>query len=640
MRNKIACKFFAAAMAGAMVFTSFPAAANLNPVKAATEGTLAENGDSYVYVYAGLTWNEYWASEGVYAAGNTSSSDEADTRGEFDKGGYDAVTRATTTHGLHRGSYQSIATIYDTDNNTYEVAYWNSGNEAVLTDGTTIGFNKGTITIGDKTATMDHYEVSGIKYVPVAVKASDYDAFKEKYSVVENGGTLAGGYSEQQLSAYKVTANVTKDTNGLKIAAKNEDGSFSFSARQTGTDSGVKDAAQKTAAPTVAIQPNNGSYGEFLRVDLKGDYGDLGANMQAVKWTYYGNDSTYTTPLANYGTKFAADNWMHKSNGIQLGLTDSIRCQLPEGYDGTGYWKVTVYALGYADYTFEIQATDENVVKPSVEEVDTTELAALVNTAKALSNKDYCQDKNWNDMLAELGEAEDELKDPHTQAVVDEAKEHLQQAINNLKKHSYKKEVTPATTSKDGKIVTKCSNCGAVSKEQTIKKIASVKLNKTSFTYNKKVQKPSVTVKDSAGKVITGSNYTVSYSSGSKNPGRYAVKVTFKGNYKGTVTNYYKIAPAKTTVKLSKAKKTSLKAAWKKVTGISGYQIQYGTSSKFKGAKTASATSKATSKTLTKLKKNKKYYVRVRSYKTVKVNGKNTKIYSSWSSAKKLKTKR
>lgn len=640
MRNKIACKFFAAAMAGAMVFTSFPAVANLNPVKAATAGTLAENGDSYVYVYAGLTWNEYWASEGVYAADNTSSSDEADSRGEFDKGGYDAVTRATTTHGLHRGSYQSIATIYDTDGKSYEVSYWNNANEAVLTDGTTIGFNRGTITIGDQTATMDHYEVSGIKYVPVAVKASDYDAFKTKYSVVENGGTLAGGYAEQQLQSYKVTADVTKDTNGLKVAAKNEDGSFSFSARQTGTDSGVKDTAQKTAAPTVEIKPNEGSYGEFLRVDLKGEYGDLGANMQAVKWTYYGDDSTYQTPLESYGTKFAADNWMHKSNGIQLGLTDSIRCQLPEGYDGTGYWEITVYALGYADYTFKIQAAEENVVKPSVEEADTTELTALVKTANALSDKDYCQDKNWDDMKAELAEAEDELKDPHTQAVVDEAKEHLQQAINNLKKHSSKTEVTQATTSKDGKVVTKCFNCGVVSKEQAIKKIAAVKLNKTSFTYNKKVQKPSITVKDSAGKVIAASNYTVSYSSGSKNPGRYAVKVTFKGNYKGTVTNYYTIAPAKTTVKLSKAKKNSLKASWSKVAGISGYQIQYGTSSKFKGAKTIGVSSKATSKILTKLKKNKKYYVRVRSYKTVKINGKNTKIYSSWSAKKNLKTKK
>ena len=98
--------------------------------------------------------------------------------------------------------------------------------------------------------------------------------------------------------------------------------------------------------------------------------------MQTVRWDYYGNDSTYTNKLATYGTKFAADNWMHKSMGVQLGLTKSLRCQLPEGTDGTGYWKVTVYALGYQDYTFEVQATSENIVSDNKgdEKVDTTEL--------------------------------------------------------------------------------------------------------------------------------------------------------------------------------------------------------------------------------------------------------------------------
>jgi hypothetical protein len=85
--------------------------------------------------------------------------------------------------------------------------------------------------------------------------------------------------------------------------------------------------------------------------------------MQAVKWTYYGQDETYTEALQSYGTKFAADNWMHKKQGIQLGLTDSLRCKLPEGTDGTGYWTITVYALGYQDYTVKIQVSDENIVK-------------------------------------------------------------------------------------------------------------------------------------------------------------------------------------------------------------------------------------------------------------------------------------
>lgn len=77
--------------------------------------------------------------------------------------------------------------------------------------------------------------------------------------------------------------------------------------------------------------------------------------MQAVKWTYYGDDSTYTKAVQSYGTKFAADNWMHKSMGIQLGLTDSLRCKLPEDSNGTGYWTVTVYALGYQDFTYNFK---------------------------------------------------------------------------------------------------------------------------------------------------------------------------------------------------------------------------------------------------------------------------------------------
>ena len=57
--------------------------------------------------------------------------------------------------------------------------------------------------------------------------------------------------------------------------------------------------------------------------------------MQAVEWTYYGSDSSRTNAVATYGTKFASDNWMHKSMGIQLALTESERCQLPAGTDGT-----------------------------------------------------------------------------------------------------------------------------------------------------------------------------------------------------------------------------------------------------------------------------------------------------------------
>ena len=89
----------------------------------------------YSYVYVGMSWAEYWANEGVYAAGDTESSADADSRNEYDKGAFDAVTRATANHGLHRGSFQCSAVIEDTNGNKYELAYWNADGKAVMTDG-------------------------------------------------------------------------------------------------------------------------------------------------------------------------------------------------------------------------------------------------------------------------------------------------------------------------------------------------------------------------------------------------------------------------------------------------------------------------------------------------------------------------
>lgn len=401
----------------------------------------------YQYVYAGLTWAEYWASEGVYAAGDTTSSEELDGHKELDKGAFDTVTRATTNHGLHRGSFQTETTIVAEDGSRYPIATWVNQNTIKLTDGKTVGFKKGTITKADGTTVdMDHYEVYGLKYVPVAVRTEDYAAFCQKYNVVTNDGVLEGGYGEVQLSAYTATAAVTADTNGLKYAVKNGD-SFTFEARKTGADSGIKDQAQKTAANvTPTVKEASGSYGEFLRVDITGEgYGDLGANMQAVRWDYCGDDATGTNVLRSFGTKFAADNWMHKSMGIQLGLTDSLRCQLPEGTDGTGYWRLTVYALGYADYSFVVHATDANIVKPSEEPADTTALTKEVETAKALAENDYTK-ATWAAMQTELQEAEELLaREDATQAEVDEALEHLKAAEAALVKVTVTLDKTSAT---------------------------------------------------------------------------------------------------------------------------------------------------------------------------------------------------
>lgn len=367
---------------------------------------------------------------------------------ELDMGAFDTVSRATTNHGLHRGSYQCTSEITKKDGTKLKVAYYTGAAAGVLTNGETFSYDKNEI---------ESYVVTGLKYVPVKVKTEDYEAFKAAYTVVENGSTLSGGFSEGNLKNYTdLVAEVTENTNGLKTVTQNEDGSFSFSARvNNGTDSGIKDAALKTAENiTTTVKEANGSYGEFLRVDLTGEgYGALGADMQAVEWTYYGSDSTYTDPLQSYGTKFASDNWMHKAQGIQLGLTDSLRCKLPAGTDGTGYWTITVYALGYNDYTVKFKVTDANIVKDEEETVDTTALEAAIKSAENLTESDYTA-ASWSDLCVELKEAKDELAAPHTQSTVDEATEHLNAAIKALVK-AEKKEETKTDVTKLNAVIEK-----------------------------------------------------------------------------------------------------------------------------------------------------------------------------------------
>lgn len=406
-------------------------------LNAAVRGLVKE--EKYVYCYAGLTWAEYWAAEGVQAAGSTASSSEKDSHAESDKGAFDTVTRATANHGLHRGSFQCNAIVETEEGTTLNLSYWKTGENnqqiAVMTDGTEYNYNKGVFTKDGTTLKLKDYKVTGLKFVPVKVKESDYEAFKAKYTVYENGSELKGGFGEKNLKTIDETADVTEKTNGLKTVTKNADGSFSFSARATGTDSGVKDTSLKKADVTGTVKAASGSYGEFLRVDFNGNYGDLGANMQAVKWTYYGNDSTRTKALATYGTKFASDNWMHKSNGIQLGLTDSLRCSLPSGYDGTGYWSVTIYALGYEDYTYNFEATAANIVTPQVPADETSKkaLSDKVSEADKL-NKELYTDKTWSNMQTELKEAKDALaKTDLMQSEAEEALSHLTAAVNNLK---------------------------------------------------------------------------------------------------------------------------------------------------------------------------------------------------------------
>ena len=158
--------------------------------------------------------------------------------------------------------------------------------------------------------------------------------------------------------------------------------------------------------------------------------------------------------------------------------------------------------------------------------------------------------------------------------------------------------------------------------------VSSCTLSCVKYTYDGNVKKPKVTVKNSYGTTLkNGTDYTVTYSSGRKNIGRYSVKVTFKGNYSGSKTLAFDIVPAATRGIAVAQTANSIKAAWKSVSGVTGYQVAL-----YKGSKLIkSVITSGTNYTFTSLASGTTYKVIVKAYKTV--NGKNF-----WSAYKSLST--
>lgn len=202
--------------------------------------------------------------------------------------------------------------------------------------------------------------------------------------------------------------------------------------------------------------------------------------------------------------------------------------------------------------------------------------------------------------------------------------------------HRYENKKKKAGIGTNGYVSDECTVCGDVESKSVIYGVNRITLGSTTYSYTGKSQKPSVTVKNSKGKTVPASSYTVSYSKDTKSVGKHSVKITLKGNYTGSKTLHYTIIPKNTSLSKLTAGKKSFTVTLKKYrTQTTGYQIQYSTSSNFKGAKTVTLSNKTTAKKVKGLKSKKKYYVRVRTYKTV--DGK--KYCSKWSKVKTVKTK-
>lgn len=156
--------------------------------------------------------------------------------------------------------------------------------------------------------------------------------------------------------------------------------------------------------------------------------------------------------------------------------------------------------------------------------------------------------------------------------------------------------------------------------------------------YNGKARKPKITVTDFDGNLIEPSEYTVKYTN-NKNTGMATATIT--GPNTGTQTVYFEIQPKGTKLTRIKAVKKGITANWKvQKNQITGYELAYSTArddSKFNKFVTVKGTTKKKI-TVKKLKSKKTYYVRIRTYKQIKINGKRMKIYSAWSDAKSVRT--
>lgn len=323
---------------------------------------------TYVYGYAPLSYAEYWAGELDESVETLSkSSDEKDSEGVNDSGMFDAVTRATTKHGMYRQQFQYTVEVtgekvigsetverngkettkYTTDPNDTQTVTVQASFKGVDSEGsiTTVAVDNNVVfkdtssifTIGEGDSATEYkvieYKVLGFNSVPVAIPSDMVDSAKEN------------GFVED--------SNVSSDTYGLKVM--NSDGTYK-ERQTTGTVASEITVVADEGNIKYAYNTKYGSDAEAY-VYLKNKNGEdltdtefleYCANFITAKYQYYGDDETYTKLVATYGTKHASDSWWSTNHGNRIDLGINYGFDRFEG-SGSGYYKITLIANGYED---------------------------------------------------------------------------------------------------------------------------------------------------------------------------------------------------------------------------------------------------------------------------------------------------
>ena len=206
--------------------------------------------------------------------------------------------------------------------------------------------------------------------------------------------------------------------------------------------------------------------------------------------------------------------------------------------------------------------------------------------------------------------------------------------------HDCVTELTAAQPNQDGVHIERCTVCGETAEREVIAYPKTITLSNTLYTYSGAQRTPTITITDRRGDRISASEYTVLYPEKRKRVGKYTICITFCGeNYAGQMETSFRIRPKTTRIAAVKGITRGLKIAWRKqAEQTSGYQVQYSRSASFSKASRCTITVHGrTSQTIKGLKRQKTYYVRVRTYKTMPDGTRNV---SAWSAVKTGKTRK
>lgn len=374
----------------------------------------AEQIPATLYGSASMTWDQFWAGEGVAATGNTTVNTNKDSVGEPDLGAYDAVSRATIEYGVSHSGYQFLLTLNGINENDGSEASANvafdrdsSGNAVLRAEDSTPGVEPVYKTVtahGSETTTMtgfklngkeyttDNYDVLGFQRIPVSVSGQTYleqmvldaagQSVPQAFKNVKIGGSDGAGET------------VTAATGGMKELKA--DGTYGKASAGVNTKSytivsggEAEDAAVDYntewgdyADAYVYLQKQGDAAADTSKTTLEADeYTNYAVNFLAARYDYYGNTNPdknpSAKPIASYGSKNAADTWWgptKKSGGrIEVGFNfDAVRLGgtgKDTGANGIynktsaasklGYWKITCYSAGYNDITKTFYLKDQ-----------------------------------------------------------------------------------------------------------------------------------------------------------------------------------------------------------------------------------------------------------------------------------------